>query len=343
MKKEEKRRKHEVNDDEGQMNLRSTIGECLNGNSAAAKRGNGPTQPSNSQEMKPSAPSRLTDQHVRDPGAVTQAKKAAAAAEGASRRPARKPAAKLAEAAHEKPDEKALETAISPTGATRPERGEMFADPALAASTVQKFQSIEVRSNEVGTELREILDQLRRQEAENQRLIKRNRTLEAQTAQSIEAVERSNRQIERLNQQIKDQRTVMALDLAARLGGLLSTLADFTGQGPEITQGITGEGVFNAALDSFKELTGIRPDKFPDKRELQNIEDGGWLITLDADQLGVEALQGKYDWGEERPFEGLPDGQKKRTFRLLHWGWRIGDRVIAPAVITSVTGKDQKD
>lgn len=158
--------------------------------------------------------------------------------------------------------------------------------------------------------------------------------LESKISQGNLALESKDVEIKLLKSQIETTRDAQALEVAVHFGHLLQTFSDLAGQDPEKTEGLSLLRIYHTLQDVLQEAIGIKPTRFPNKSELCEDEDGRLVVTLDADVDGMSELQQKFDWSPEKPFEGRADGQKKRNFRLLHWGWRLGKKVIAPAIIS---------
>ena len=118
-----------------------------------------------------------------------------------------------------------------------------------------------------------------------------------------------------------------SLQVAKELAGVVVNVSTLANQEPEPVQGLTSRAVLEDLLDTIQRTSGERPIAFPAKRELA----ADHTLWLDPDQVGLETLVDQYDWSPDHPFEGLPEGQRRRCFRLLQRGWRIGQTVLARA------------
>jgi hypothetical protein len=76
----------------------------------------------------------------------------------------------------------------------------------------------------------------------------------------------------------------------------------------------------------MEETTGERIMAFPSEETL----------ALDPDQDGWDHLKKHYDWSPQRPFEGLPEGDRCLEFRVLQRGWHANNKVLAPARVVPV-------
>jgi len=56
-------------------------------------------------------------------------------------------------------------------------------------------------------------------------------------------------------------------------------------------------------------------------------------LYLDPDEAGIGALMERYDWHPDHPFEGLPVGKRRRRFRVLRRGWRVGKDILVRAQV----------
>jgi len=148
------------------------------------------------------------------------------------------------------------------------------------------------------------------------------------------------RQKEQLEQSSRHARDEYELEVATRLSPMLASLSALAGLEPNETQGLSARPVFEDFRRLVKQAAGGRLESFPAKSELT-----GDFLRLDADTVGLESLMERYDWAGERPFEGLPIGQRKRAFRLSRRGWIVNNRVVARAFVTAVpdeqTGPDE--
>jgi len=163
---------------------------------------------------------------------------------------------------------------------------------------------------------------------------KRVQVLEAQVQQASTALDRLGQENSRLKNELEQNKAAVAIDVAAHFGKLLQDISDLAGQNPEKTENLSLQRLYYAMQENIQEATGVKPVRIPHKSEIQDSGSGMPILTIDADAETMALIQQKYDWNTEKPFEGLPDGQRKRSFRLLRWGWRVGDKIIARAVIS---------
>jgi hypothetical protein len=133
----------------------------------------------------------------------------------------------------------------------------------------------------------------------------------------------------KLKQDSRQARDEYNWEVARRLSPVLGSLSALAGLEPNETQGLSPRSVFEDFKKWVEQVAGGRLEPFPAKSELS-----GDLLWLDADTTNLELLMERYDWAGERPFEGLPTGQRKRAFRLSRRGWAVSTRVVARAFVT---------
>jgi hypothetical protein len=147
-----------------------------------------------------------------------------------------------------------------------------------------------------------------------------------QSAREVLRVE--NGKLEQSSRRARDEYN---WEVALRLSPMLASLSALAGLEPNETHGLSTRSVFEDFRRWVEQVAGGRLEPVPAKGELS-----GDVLWLDADTLGLESLMERYDWAGERPFEGLPTGQRKRAFRLSRRGWAVGKRVVARAFVTAV-------
>jgi len=126
---------------------------------------------------------------------------------------------------------------------------------------------------------------------------------------------------------VEDAKEQVKWKLVRELAAVLADLSDLAGKEPAPVKGLKPFAVLQRLLDLVENGVGGRPLPFP-------ADDG--LLWLDPEAEGMEVLLQQYDWGHERPFEGLAEGERKRQFRLQRRGWSIGGKVILLARVTTM-------
>ena len=139
------------------------------------------------------------------------------------------------------------------------------------------------------------------------------------------------RQVEDLQVAVRKEREQAGWEVATRLTAVLTKLSALANMEPDQVVGLSERAVFEDFRAELGRAAGGRLEPFPGKHELADN-----LLWLDADQNGMEALQARYDWSPERPFEGLQPGSRQLPFRLSRRGWSVGDRVLQRAHIVPV-------
>jgi ATP-dependent Lon protease len=134
---------------------------------------------------------------------------------------------------------------------------------------------------------------------------------------------------------IEEIKTEYQWDLVKALSPVLTKLSALADLEPEPVRGLTPRSVFEKLKQWIGEATGERLKAFPAPKEASN------GLLLDPDQEGWEALIARYDWSPERPFEGLPEGERSREFRVLQRGWQANDRILIRARVTPVKAPDE--
>jgi len=139
------------------------------------------------------------------------------------------------------------------------------------------------------------------------------------------------KQVEDLQQAVRKEREQSGWEVVTRLTAVLTKLSALANQEPDQVLGLSERAVFEEFRSELGRAAGGRLEPFPRKKEIVDN-----LLWLDADQNGLEALQARYDWSPERPFEGLSPGDRRIPFRLSRRGWSVSDRVLQRAHIVPV-------
>jgi len=139
------------------------------------------------------------------------------------------------------------------------------------------------------------------------------------------------RQVEDLQLAVRKEREQAGWEMATRLTAVLTKLSALAHLEPDQVLGLSERAVFEEFRTELGRAAGGRLEPFPSKHELVDN-----VLWLDADQNGLDALQARYEWSPERPFEGLPPGSRRLAFRLSRRGWSVGDRVLQRAHVVPV-------
>jgi len=130
-----------------------------------------------------------------------------------------------------------------------------------------------------------------------------------------------------LEDKISSEKQELGIQWAKELAPIITRLSSLAELDPEPVK-LTPRSILEGLLDWMEKVFGARPKTFPGKRELLNGDSNSPKIMLDADQVGLETLLSLYDWSPDNPFSDLPEGSKKRNFRILHWGWKVKDHIL---------------
>lgn len=137
-----------------------------------------------------------------------------------------------------------------------------------------------------------------------------------------------------LESQFQDKKQQIALEWARGLGEVLTKLSALAEKEPEAVRGLKPRAVYETLLSWLEKTFGERPKMFPSSKEFTLTSDGKYLITLDADADGIEALLKRYDWSHEHPFGNKPEGQRQCEFKIIQWGWKVSDTILVRANVT---------
>lgn len=140
------------------------------------------------------------------------------------------------------------------------------------------------------------------------------------------------RQVEDLQVAVRKEREQSGWEMATRLTAVLAKLSALANLEPDQVLGLSERAVFEEFRTELGRAAGGRLEPFPGKHEMADN-----TLWLDADQNGLEALQARYDWSPERPFEGLLPGSRRLPFRLSRRGWSVGERVLQRAHVVPMT------
>lgn len=135
---------------------------------------------------------------------------------------------------------------------------------------------------------------------------------------------------DRAEDRIKEIEVECQWELVRALSPVLTKLSSLADLEPESIRGLTSRSVFEKMKQWIEESIGERIKAFPEQKNL----DAG--LFLDPDRDGWEHLLEHYDWSPERPFEGLPEGERLREFRVLQRGWRANTRILIRARVAPI-------
>lgn len=177
--------------------------------------------------------------------------------------------------------------------------------------------------------------QERDQELQDSRLASQQiETEKAQIAREL-ALCRSGAQVleeerARLEEKLVRVKQERGWELAKELARVLVNVSSLSNQEPEPVIGLTPRAILEDFLDWMQQALGERPVAFPSKAK----GGAGNTLWLDPDEAGLESLLKEYDWSPDHPFDGLPEGNRRISFRVLRRGWRVGDVVLARAQVS---------
>ncbi len=193
------------------------------------------------------------------------------------------------------------------------------------AKDLSKLRTCGNRSRRLGRAKKKLARQLT--EVENGR-VQLGRDLEICRSDKATLI----RERDQAEAKIEDEKEQVKWKLVRELAAVLADLSDLAGKEPAPVKGLKPFAVMQRLLNWMENGVGGRPMPFPREPDLA---DGG-LLWLDPDAAGMDVLLKKYDWGHERPFDGLAEGERKRQFRLQRRGWSIGGNVILLARVTTM-------
>ncbi len=178
--------------------------------------------------------------------------------------------------------------------------------------------------NKLRQERRELQQQIEEIETKLENEIKRSESME----KTIHDLQIKNdlltKNINRRSEQI----------LWKRIDGLLGILPELSclaGKEPQSIQGLTIEHVLSRYIAEIERFFG-KVERYPNESEIIE-KDGTYWIEVEVNQENREKLNLTYDWGKEKPLEGVEFGQKVRL-RLLRYGWKTSNAILVPAVVT---------
>jgi predicted nucleic acid-binding Zn-ribbon protein len=164
--------------------------------------------------------------------------------------------------------------------------------------------------------------------------------LQKQIQSGNQVIESLNEQLSELKEHISQEKLRLGIEWAQELAPILTKLSSLAELEPEPKINLTPHAIYLDMLDWMERIFGERPKAFPNKRELFTKDIEKPVIFLDVDQADLESLLKLYDWAPDHPFEGLPEGHRKRKFRILHWGWKIRDQVLVKASLSPMSDDD---
>jgi hypothetical protein len=194
----------------------------------------------------------------------------------------------------------------------------------LLTSRLQKFEADNTALDQ----------QLRTEQREKQLYLEKNQTLEAKLQSGNVTIENLLNQKQDLEKRLSEQKYLIALEWAQGLGEVLTKLSALAEKEPEPVLGLKPRAIYETLLSWLEKAFGKRPKMFPSSKEFTTTAEGKYLITLDADVDGIEALLRRYDWSHERPFENKREMERQCQFKVIHWGWTVNDIILVRAKIT---------
>jgi hypothetical protein len=175
---------------------------------------------------------------------------------------------------------------------------------------------------------------LKREQEERAAQIAKTLVLDKQLQDGNLTIENLLNQKMVLESQFQDKKQQIAIEWARGLGEVLTKLSALAEKEPESVRGLKPRAVYETLLSWLEKTFGERPKMFPSSREFTLTADGKYLITLDADADGIEALLKRYDWAHEHPFENKSEGQRQCRFKIIQWGWKVSDTILVRANVT---------
>jgi len=176
---------------------------------------------------------------------------------------------------------------------------------------------------------------LENEKKEKQTYIEKSNDLEAKLQSGNTTIEKLLEQKQDLDAKLRDKTYQIAIEWAQGLGEILTKLSALAEKEPEPILGLKPRAVYETLLSWLEKTFGERPKTFPSLKEFTNTKDGKYLITLDADMEGIQALLKRYDWSHEGPFEGKLEGQRQCQFKVMHWGWKVNDTILVRSKVTT--------
>jgi chromosome segregation ATPase len=192
-------------------------------------------------------------------------------------------------------------------------------------------QDLERKKDRLNDNLRNCRNKSRRQDRVHKKLQKQLATLEGDCEALRRELEmcRSAKAVlvlesDQIKEKAKREKLEYGLRSARDLASLLVNLSDLSGLEPKSVKGLKPRSVFEDLKAWMEQATGESLVPFPSMGEMQ----ADHTLYLDPDEAGIEALMEVYDWYPDRPFEGLPVGKRRRHFRVLRRGWRVGEDIL---------------
>jgi hypothetical protein len=206
-----------------------------------------------------------------------------------------------------------------------------------AEQQIQAFQTetqvLNSRLQTVEADNLALHQQLENEQRERQAYFESNQALEAKLQNGNLTIESILDQKENLEKKLDEQKHLIAIEWAQGLGDILTKLSALADKEPEPVLGLKPRAIYETLLSWLEQAFGARPRTFPSTKELTTTPEGKYIITLDADADGIEALLKRYDWSHERPFENRAESQRQCQFKVLHWGWKVNDVILVRAKV----------
>jgi chromosome segregation ATPase len=198
-------------------------------------------------------------------------------------------------------------------------------------------QDLERKNDRLNDSLRKLRNKSRRQGQANKKLKNQLDTLEGEHEALRWELETccSDKEvlvleIEQIEEKAEREKLECGLRFAKELSPLLADLSDLSGLEPESVKGLKPRSVLEKLKAWMVQATEESLVPFPSKGEMS----ADHTLYVDPDEVGMEPLMEKYDWQPDHPFEGLPVGERRRRFRVLRRGWRIGESILVRAHVT---------
>ena len=213
----------------------------------------------------------------------------------------------------------------------------------------QQVESLQTETQLLTNRLRKVeaenlvlSQQLRDEQSQSQAYFEKNQVLEGKLQSGNLTIENLLHQKHDLEKKFGDQKYLIALEWAEGLGEVLTKLSALAEKEPEPVVGLKPRAIYETLLGWLEKAFGERPKTFPSTKELTTTPEGKYVITLNADADGIEALLKRYDWSHEHPFENLAESQRQCQFKVLHWGWRVNDVILVRAKIAVYHPENQQ-
>ncbi len=214
-------------------------------------------------------------------------------------------------------------------------------DLAQRAVSEEELQQVLADAQQLNQALEEQLTVLRNEQEQKQQMLEGVEKDKEHLQQDLDALKRKKDALESdkmVITQERDKAEAMIGEIKAQyqwelvksVSPLLTKLSALANLEPEAVRGLTPRSVFEKMKNWIEEITGERVSAFPDSKAIS----AG--LFLDPDKEGWDHLMECYDWSPEHPFEGAPEGERRRQFRVLQRGWRTNGKVLVRSRVMPV-------